>query len=308
MGGLLSSPVTTKETSNGSNGRLNFAVCSMQGWRVSMEDAFLVNLHVDNQTSCFGVFDGHGGSEVAQYVSKNFAHQLVINRKFQKGAVEEALTEVYLRMDALMQSQHGNKELCRLNKQLPSDYKVSISDLEEFECNSGCTAVVSVVKRNKIYIANAGDSRAVLARQGQAIQLTTDHKPELESEYNRVISNGGEIYQGRVNGGLNLTRALGDFGYKPKRVSPHKHIITALPDVSSVDLQRNDDFLVMACDGIWDILSSQECVDFIYERLNRMSVEDITKEICDRCLAKSTQEYLGKGCDNMTIMIIRFSN
>lgn len=79
---------------------------------------------------------------------------------------------------------------------------------------TGCTACVVLITPTKIYTANAGDSRAVLCRKGHALPLSSDHKPENEIERKRIQAAGGDIVNGRVNGGLNLSRSFGDFNYK----------------------------------------------------------------------------------------------
>ena len=79
---------------------------------------------------------------------------------------------------------------------------------------AGCTANVLLVTPKKFYVANAGDSRSILCRGGKAIPLSFDHKPENPSETERISKAGGQIINGRVNGGLNLSSSLGDFAYK----------------------------------------------------------------------------------------------
>ena len=79
---------------------------------------------------------------------------------------------------------------------------------------AGTTAVIVLMTKDRYYVANIGDSRAVLCREGKAIPLSTDHKPDLPSEHNRIEKAGGTITQGRINGSLNLSRAFGDYTYK----------------------------------------------------------------------------------------------
>lgn len=81
--------------------------------------------------------------------------------------------------------------------------------------SSGCTAVVALLVERELYVANAGDSRCVLCRNGKAVEMSLDHKPEDTEELNRIRKAGGRVtLDGRVNGGLNLSRAIGDHGYK----------------------------------------------------------------------------------------------
>ncbi|BHF82896.1 Protein phosphatase 1G [Sparganum proliferum] len=146
--------------------------------------------------------------------------------------------------------------------------------------DSGTTACVALLlpevmdgerRRVCLYVANAGDSRAVLCRARAAVDLSTDHKPEDAAEKARIVAAGGTVTaDGRVNDGLNLSRALGDHTYKCRKdLKLADQMISALPDVTKTELiPGNDDFLVIACDGIWNSMSSQEVVDFIYDRLH----------------------------------------
>lgn len=111
-----------------------------------------------------------------------------------------------------------------------------------------------MLKGSTLTVANAGDSRCVLARaKGAAYDMSDDHKPEDEKELNRITTAGGVVNgQGRVNGGLNLSRAIGDHCYKTnEKLDLENQMITALPDLRTVKLNPEDEFMVLACDGIW---------------------------------------------------------
>ncbi|OWF55553.1 probable protein phosphatase CG10417 [Mizuhopecten yessoensis] len=176
---------------------------------------------------------------------------------------------------------------------------------------SGCTSVVAVIRDKEVVVANAGDSRCILCRDGKALDLSFDHKPEDDIERNRIVAAGGKVTSdGRVNGGLNLSRAIGDHFYKRnKDKDAREQMITALPDLQSATLQETDQFMVLACDGIWNYMTSQEVVDFVSERLKdpekKKKPSVICEEIFDYCLAPNTLGD-GTGCDNMTCMIITF--
>ncbi|XP_076161491.1 putative protein phosphatase CG10417 [Ptiloglossa arizonensis] len=183
-------------------------------------------------------------------------------------------------------------------------------DTEEPGYDSGCTAVVAVMKDNELFVANAGDSRCVLCRDGQAVELSLDHKPEDEPEMERIVKAGGKVTaDGRVNGGLNLSRALGDHAYKQNVDLPaQEQMISALPDVRHITIEPDkDEFMVLACDGIWNFMSSQDVIQFIRARLtnNYDNLSKICEELFDHCLAPDTCGD-GTGCDNMTAVIIRF--
>lgn len=177
--------------------------------------------------------------------------------------------------------------------------------------DSGCTAVVALLKETKLYVANAGDSRCVVCRDGKAIEMSFDHKPEDEIERHRIEKAGGTVTKdGRVNSGLNLSRAIGDHTYKAnKTLSLSEQMITPLPDLKILDIDpTKDKFMVLACDGIWNFMSSQEVCDYIQERLNAnyAKLSLICEEMFMHCLAPDA-EGDGTGCDNMTCIIVTFS-
>lgn len=201
--------------------------------------------------------------------------------------------------------------------------------------DSGCTAVVAILKDRDLYVANAGDSRCVLCREGNAFELSLDHKPEDEGELERIKKAGGTVNNdGRVNGGLNLSRALGDHAYKQNTsLSPQEQMISALPDIKHTTIDPvKDEFMILACDGIWNFMSSEDVVQFVRSRMSKHkdSLSKICEEVClkysgvfarlrelpahlwldlfqlfDHCLAKDTFGD-GTGCDNMTAVIVRF--
>uniref|UniRef100_A0A0N5BB98 protein-serine/threonine phosphatase n=1 Tax=Strongyloides papillosus TaxID=174720 RepID=A0A0N5BB98_STREA len=175
--------------------------------------------------------------------------------------------------------------------------------------DSGTTACVVVIHKENIIVANAGDSRAVLCRDGKAIELSFDHKPEDESEKSRIVKAGGTISaDGRVNGGLNLSRALGDHNYKQNHELPlEDQMISAKPDIIEDKITDQDNFLVIACDGIWNSMSSQEVVDFVKDLWGKETLKQICDKIMANCLADNTDGD-GTGCDNMTVIIIDLKN
>ncbi|CAH2086344.1 unnamed protein product [Euphydryas editha] len=193
-----------------------------------------------------------------------------------------------------------------------SDEEGDFSMAEEPGNDSGCTAVVALLKGNELYVANAGDSRCIICREGKAIDMSIDHKPEDTPELERITKAGGKVSNdGRINGGLNLSRAIGDHSYKQnKDLDAKEQMITALPDVKTLTIEpEKDQFMVLACDGIWNFMSSQDVCDFILPRLaeGRDRLSQICEEMFDHCLAPSTIGD-GTGCDNMTAILVRFKD
>lgn len=174
---------------------------------------------------------------------------------------------------------------------------------------SGATATSVLISQDKGFLicANAGDTRAVLSTDGTAKPLSFDHKPTLPVESERIIAAGGFVDMGRVNGNLALSRAIGDFEYKSnKDLLPQEQQVTCSPDLIRHDINyQNDEFVIVACDGIWDCLSSQDCVELIHYGINQgtMTLTDIASRIIDVCCSPTT-EGSGIGCDNMSIIIV----
>ncbi len=154
---------------------------------------------------------------------------------------------------------------------------------------SGSTAIAVFVTTTHVIFANCGDSRAVLSRSGGKVAFATeDHKPYNEEEKARIENAGGSVIIQRVNGSLAVSRALGDFDYKRvPNVPCTEQLVSAEPEITCIERHPEDEFLILACDGIWDVMSNQEVVDFVRHRLSIH--KDLTKlsgEILETSLAK----------------------
>ncbi|KAK7732895.1 Protein phosphatase 2C 2 [Botryosphaeria dothidea] len=297
MGQTLSEPVVDKKSASGQDDRVIFGVSSMQGWRISMEDAHACVLDLkpegaesedskptaaDLRLSFFGVYDGHGGDKVAIYAGENLHRIIAKQDAFKEGNIEQALKDGFLATD-----------------------RAILSDPKYEEEVSGCTASVGVISGDKIFVANSGDSRSVLGIKGRAKPLSFDHKPQNEGEKARITAAGGFVDFGRVNGNLALSRAIGDFEFKKSAdLPPEQQIVTAFPDVTVHEITDDDEFLVIACDGIWDCQSSQAVIEFVRRGIAaKQELQDICENMMDNCLA-SNSDTGGVGCDNMTIVIV----
>ncbi|KAH3746183.1 Protein phosphatase 2C 2 [Pelomyxa schiedti] len=294
MGLLLSTPITEKDSITGSNEKLRFGCSAMQGWRTGMEDAHSCEASLTPTSSFFGVFDGHGGSVVAKYCGKNMPTALMSVPSWETHKYEQALEEAFIKVDHDLKSPEGLKALSDING----------SDIHPE--GVGCTAVCALIIDGKIYCANSGDSRCVLGRDGKAVEMSHDHKPLNPLELERIQKAGGFVQQGRVNGNLNLSRAIGDHDYKRNTTLPDKdQIITCVPDVIVQDLVEADRFLILACDGVWDVLSNQDAVDFVSKWVAEnptLPLNGACEAVLMRCLASDPSN--GIGCDNMTCIVV----
>lgn len=226
------------------------------------------------------------GKEVAKFVEKYFCEELKKNANFKAGAIEAALKENFMRMDVMLSTAEGKKELFSIK----NDNKEEGLGFQG-ESFAGCTANVSLIYKNTLFVANAGDSRCILAtKQGEVVKMSFDHKPDQDFEKQRIIKAGGFVTDGRVNANLNLSRAIGDLEYKRNNALPaDQQLIIAFPDVISRPLSKDDDFILMGCDGVWETLSEKEIVDFIYGKLKEKTpLKTIVEELLDKLIAPDT--------------------
>lgn len=194
----------------------------MQGWRRSQEDTHIADLKLDGNCRIFGVFDGHGGPEVSLFVRSEFVKAFKSLASFQARNYELALSEVFLKMDDMLLSPYGQKELMRIAETFRGTPNFDEERVESpmLQNYTGCTATVVLITPENIFCANAGDSRCVLARSKQkkadrttkqtnkwqdadeldAIALSEDHKPDDEDEHMRIEAAGGYVEENRVNG------------------------------------------------------------------------------------------------------------
>ncbi|CAO3687560.1 unnamed protein product [Umbelopsis vinacea] len=288
MGQTLSEPVVEKHSTEGGDNCVIYGASEMQGWRITMEDAHTTIPNLENTgISFFAVFDGHGGAAVAKYSGQYLHKKLLEEPAFADKKYDAALRDAFLKIDQDL----------RNDKEFAND-------------SSGCTAVAALITEdNHVLVSNAGDSRAVISIHGKCKPLSYDHKPVNRTESSRIVAAGGFVEFGRVNGNLALSRALGDFEFKQNSSLPAtEQIVTANPDIIEHQLGDEDEFMIVACDGIWDCKTNQEAVDFVRAGLGqRKSLKTICEELMDDCLAPNS-EIGGVGCDNMTVIIVGILN
>ncbi len=272
MGAFLDKPKTEKLTASGEGNGLRYGVSAMQGWRMEMEDAHVCELSLPfEKNSCFfGVFDGHAGSKVAQYCSVNLLKTIVTtySEGGEERSIKKAIREGFISLDATMREEPLWKE----NKD-----------------RSGSTAVVAVVTPEKIIFGNCGDSRGLLCRSDKVNFGTADHKPSNPEEKARIEKAGGTVMLQRVNGALAVSRALGDFDYKRvSSIPPTEQLVSPEPDVTVLDRDLvNDEFLLLACDGIYDVMTNEEVATYIRHQLTlRSDLTEICSLLIDKCLNK----------------------
>lgn len=285
MGQTLSEPETSKESAFCQNDYYKVGSSCMQGWRIHMEDSHthILSLPDDPGTAFFAVYDGHGGANIAQYAGKHL-HKFVTKRPEYGEDVKQALQRGFLDIDEAMLNDESLKEQM-----------------------AGSTAVAVMVKNDRLYCANAGDSRAIACINGKLDVLSFDHKPNNATELERIKRAGGYVEYNRVNGYLALSRALGDFSLKRNSDKlAEEQVVTAYPDVEEREVTEDFEFMVIACDGIWDVLPSQSVLEFVMNEIAQgIYPQNICENLMTRCLAPDCQMG-GIGGDNMTVIIVCF--
>mmetsp|Transcript_41375 Transcript_41375/g.74404 ORF Transcript_41375/g.74404 Transcript_41375/m.74404 type:complete len:302 (-) Transcript_41375:953-1858(-) len=273
-GGALNSSGRHSGGDSRDDGRVRFGYSLLQGKRGNMEDYHAAGFKRDPRSGqvvgFFGVFDGHGGPAAADYVRSNVFLNLLQHKAF--GAdLHTAISESFVDTDNgyLKQAESGGGG-----------------------GDDGCTAVTAVLLGQRLVVANVGDSRAVLCKGGRAYALSVDHKPNRLDERRRIEQAGGVVVWAgtwRVGGVLAVSRAFGD--------RMLKQYVVAVPDIQEESLAGDAEFLILASDGLWDVLPNQESVALI-------------KDIKDpeKAAVKLTEEAFARGSnDNITCVVLRFN-
>ncbi|XDV50150.1 hypothetical protein PO909_019254 [Leuciscus waleckii] len=288
MGAFLDKPKTEKHNAHGEGNGLRFGLSSMQGWRVEMEDAHTAAVglpHGLDDWSFFAVYDGHAGSRVANYCSKHLLEHIVATAPETPAieAVKRGIRTGFLRIDEHMRS---------------------FTDLRNGMDRSGSTAVGVLLSPEHLYFINCGDSRALLCRNAHVGFSTMDHKPCDPREKERIQNAGGSVMIQRVNGSLAVSRALGDYDYKcVEGKGPTEQLVSPEPEVFEIARSdAEDEFVVLACDGIWDVMTNEELCAFVRSRLEVTDdLERVCNEVVDTCLHKGSR-------DNMSVVLVCLPN
>jgi len=299
MGAFLEKPKTEKYNESKSGAGLRYGLSSMQGWRLEMEDAHSAIIGIPDigeTVSWFAVFDGHAGSRVSYHCSNHLLDCITSNDQF-RDAIKK---ENELSEDELMEKVKSGvlKGFLELDEKLRK-----IPEVANGEDKSGTTAICVLISNNYIIFSNCGDSRGVLSGDGsKPIVVTQDHKPSNPPELERIQDAGGSVMLQRVNGSLAVSRALGDFEYKNvDGKGPTEQLVSPEPEFYKKKRDHaSDEFLVLACDGVWDVMTNEDICSFVSARMSVTdNLEQIANEVIDTCLHKGSR-------DNMSIIIIAF--
>eukprot|EP00252_Welwitschia_mirabilis_P014243 TRINITY_DN3133_c0_g2_i1.p1 TRINITY_DN3133_c0_g2~~TRINITY_DN3133_c0_g2_i1.p1 ORF type:complete len:382 (-),score=55.08 TRINITY_DN3133_c0_g2_i1:691-1836(-) len=257
--------------------------CADRGWKDYMEDEHIrvddLQEHVASGFKCppgafYGVFDGHGGGDAALFIRQNLLKFIMEDPSF-PNAVGKAIRNAFMKAD------------------------LAFADSRSLDSTSGTTAITALLFGRTMIVANAGDCRAVLGKRGKAVELSRDHKPNCSIERLRIESLGGSVFDGYLNGQLSVARALGDWHMKGPKGSSCP--LSAEPELKEVILTDEDEFLILGCDGLWDVMTSQCAVTIVRKELMMHNdPERCSRELVREALNRETR-------DNLTVVVVCFS-
>lgn len=251
------------------DGKLSWGYSSFRGKRATMEDFFDIKMSkVDGQTVClFGIFDGHGGSRAAEFLKDHLFENLMKHPKFLMDT-KLAISETYQQTDA--EFLNSEKDTLR---------------------DDGSTASTALLVGNHLYVANVGDSRTIISKGGEAIPLSEDHKPNRTDERRRIENAGGVVMWAgtwRVGGVLAMSRAFGN--------KMLKQFVVADPDIQDLEVDKDIELLVLASDGLWDVVRNEDAV--------LVAGKEDEPEAAARKLTEAA--FTRGSADNITCIVVKF--
>ncbi|KAJ1379441.1 hypothetical protein SESBI_46873 [Sesbania bispinosa] len=271
---------------------------------MTMEDFYDIKTSIiDGHSVClFGIFDGHGGSRAAEYLKEHLFKNLMKHPKF--------LTDTKLAIRAwgwvpawklpIECFSFSVISMCNYNnfgdlagetyQQTDADFLNSEKDTFR---DDGSTASTAVLVDKHLYVANVGDSRTVISKAGKAIALSEDHKPNRSDERKRIENAGGVVMWAgtwRVGGVLAMSRAFGNRMLKP--------FVVAEPEIQDQEINEETDLLVLASDGLWDVVPNEDAVSLAR-----------AEEEAEAAARKLTEAAFARGsADNITCIVVRFNH
>lgn len=279
-------------------GKLEFESCRFNtgkysdiGLRNSMEDSdqILHNLFIDpfDVVSYYAVYDGHGGSKCSEYLKEN------LHKYFKKN------------LSGISEIENWPQHIYKACLDCDQDFREKFSEIGRF---MGSAAIVCLIVENKLIVCNIGDSRVVISRNGQAVQLSADHKPDLQEERKRIEDNGGIVLFGRVMGKLAVSRAFGDFDLKTtseidKITGP---LVSVEPEINIYSLTQSDEFIIVGCDGLFEAYTNQKLVKLARDKLRKMHIcEQDPQRVMREIVSEAVQTR--STSDNVTALLIALS-
>jgi len=281
---------------------------SEQGPRPTMEDEVIIKLNqslpsnnlLQPPISFFAVLDGHGGRAAAIYTRDHLFDNLL--NSLNTSTVENALVQAYQQTDKDFEKKHSREPRVQ-------DYISSKKLFEKFQPQqdrSGTCAVSCLIEhnQNKLWCANAGDSRAILVRKCNGVLgLTKDHKATRPDEIQRIEKAGGHVVMNRVEGILAVSRSIGDTELQAN----DSKLVLPDPEIRCVDLNDPNtgkclfSHLVICCDGVFDVMSNEQVAEFVKSN-SELTPKEISEKLVEKCLDEL------KTSDNVTVLIFNLNS
>ena len=239
-------------------------------YRQSMEDigVTLPDFIPEKKYSLFGIFDGHGGNDVVKYIKDRLPE--IIKSNISK------LNNNYDSIETILTSSFDK-----------IDNELKFYDSE----HTGSTATILLFQDNIIYCANVGDSGAYIIYDNYLKKISIDHKCSDPKEEARILNSGGKITKNRVMGQLVLSRCLGDLYCK-------KYGVSNIPDISMNKLDSNVKYVVVASDGVWDVVNENELMNL---SKNDKNADGLCKDLVKLAIDKETK-------DNVSCIVVSFNS
>lgn len=248
-----------------------FNITALQGRRQYMEDTYLVQENLINGLSLYAVFDGHGGDIVARRCSENLQEILLENLQKTHFNIAISLTKTFIALDEMF-------------------------DIAE-SYMTGTTCLVILRGHDNIWVANCGDSRVIINAGDSFEQLSFDHKP-VAQEKKRIEEDGGTVMNvdgiWRVSGELAVSRAIGD-----KRLRPY---VIPTPEITTYSLTPFNKFMILATDGLWDVMSNKRANAIVLEQYNNFAKGD--KIVLDNAALRMKEIIEDVIFDNTTFILV----
>lgn len=248
-----------------------YNITTLQGQRQYMEDTYLVEENFINGLSLYAVFDGHGGDIVAKKCSENLKEVLLENLQETQFNIAISLTKTFIALDEMF-------------------------DIAE-SYMTGTTCLVILRGHDNIWVANCGDSRVIINAGDSFEQLSFDHKP-VQQERKRIEEEGGTVMNvdgiWRVSGELAVSRAIGD-----RRLRPY---VIPIPEITTYSLTPFNKFIILATDGLWDVMSNKKANATILEQYNKLIIGD--KMVLDNAAIRMKEIVEDVIFDNTTFILV----
>uniref|UniRef100_K3X5B4 PPM-type phosphatase domain-containing protein n=1 Tax=Globisporangium ultimum (strain ATCC 200006 / CBS 805.95 / DAOM BR144) TaxID=431595 RepID=K3X5B4_GLOUD len=320
--------------------RFDFGVHASMGQRKTMEDAHTIiqDLNIESLSclglhpqSYFAVYDGHGGAEASSFLGDTLHHNIIDEFRFKKKQFDPLLKLPQDEIHAMVR-----QRLISAFEKTDDEFMH-----ESERPQAGSTATTVLIAGKYLFVANTGDSRTVLSRKRVAVRLSNDHKPSRADEAQRIRDTGGFVIHGRIMGELAVSRAFGDSPFKtfelpepPKEEAneasgnsgngsgskkPHSSeydsqelpvnpneilkgpLVIATPEVTTTEITDDDEFLLLASDGLFDVLKDQDAVNYLRQKL--VELNDVQRAV------EALVEYAifqQRSTDNVTAVVILF--